>query len=264
MTADCVRALLPAGAAAGPALHLFDGPYVEINGVRRELPEGSRRLVVLVALHGGRVERQAAAEALWPLAAEMRAAGNLRSALWRLRGAGMDLVVADRSTVRLVDGIAVDLRAVGEWAARLIEDRATAADLATGAWRSNGLELLPGWHDDWVVVERERLRQRLLHGLEALSRLLVRARRWAEAVEAALAVVAVDPLRESAQRALVEAHLAEGNVVEARRTYERYARMTARELGVRPGAELTALVNGGSVRMVRETAAECLGRSRAG
>jgi hypothetical protein len=74
---------------------------------------------------------------------------------------------------------------------------------------AEALELLPGWYDDWVLLEREPLRQRVLHGLEALSRHLVRAGRFAEAVEAAMVAVAVEPLRESAQRALVTAHLAE-------------------------------------------------------
>ena len=58
-------------------------------------------------------------------------------------------------------------------------------------------------------------------------------------------VVSADPLRESAQRVLVEAHLAEGNVQEARRAYDLYRRRAVRELRVEPGAELTALLTGG-------------------
>ena len=68
--------------------------------------------------------------------------------------------------------------------------------------------------------------------MEALSRILVAARRHAEAVEVAMTVVGLDPLRESAQRVLVEAHLAEGNVAEARRVYEIYRRTVQRELQV--------------------------------
>jgi hypothetical protein len=35
------------------------------------------------------------------------------------------------------------------------------------------VHLLPGWYDEWVIFDRERLRQRLLHGMESLVRQLV-------------------------------------------------------------------------------------------
>jgi DNA-binding SARP family transcriptional activator len=104
------------------------------------------------------------------------------------------------------------------------------------------MDLLPGWYDDWVIFERERIRQRLLHALEALSQRLVAAGRWADAVEAAISAVSADPLRESANRVLIEAHLAEGNLVEAHRAYERYRDTVRRELGVEPGERLATLV----------------------
>jgi DNA-binding SARP family transcriptional activator len=100
----------------------------------------------------------------------------------------------------------------------------------------------PGWYDDWVLLERERVRQRLLHALEALSRQLAGAGRCAEAVEAAMMAVTAEPLRESAQRVLIQAHLAEGNWVEGRRTLEAYRDVLDRELGVQPDPELAALL----------------------
>lgn len=115
-------------------------------------------------------------------------------------------------------------------------------DLSALKWRTDALDLLPGWYDDWVLLERERVRQRLLHALEALSRQLGRAGRHAEAVESALVAVGAEPLRESAQRALIEAHLAEGNLIEAMRTYDAYRELTRRELGVDPGRELSDLI----------------------
>jgi DNA-binding SARP family transcriptional activator len=61
-------------------------------------------------------------------------------------------------------------------------------------------------------------------------------------VDAAISAVGIDPLRESASRVLIEAHLAEGNWVEARRTYERYRDTVRCELGVEPSEQLTDLV----------------------
>jgi len=223
-------------------LHLFGGPYLTVCGQRREVPEGSKRLLVFVALRRARVERSCAAGTLWPIGGELRAAGNLRSALWRLRRAGIDLIVADKWSLALSDQVVIDLRIMEEWAARLIGGTATRDDLRVMHWHMDALDLLPGWYDDWALMERERIRQRILHALEALSRNLAYQGRWAEAVEAALAAVTAEPLRESAQRTLIEVHLAEGNWIEGRRAFDAYRELLRRELGAEPSAELAGMV----------------------
>ncbi len=225
-----------------PTLHLFGGPRVVHAGRRFEVPEGSKRLLVFVALNGGRVERRHAAGTLWPEGDDYRAAGNLRSALWRLKAAGIDVLDSDKCSLSMREHTVVDLYVLCAWAGRLIDGTATTEDLCALKWRADALDLLPGWYDDWVLIERERIRQRLLHALEALSRRLVKAGRFAEAVESAMVAVGVEPLRESAQRALIEAHLSEGNLVEAMRSYDAYRHLTRRELGVDPSGELSALL----------------------
>jgi len=227
-------------------VHLFGGPYVTVDGQRRAVPEGSKRLLALVALGHGRVGRRYAADMLWPVGGDGRAAGNLRSALWRLRGAGIDVVCCNKWSLGLVAGVRVDARDLGAWADRVIGGRPWPGDLARVHLDTDALDLLPGWYDDWTILERERLRQRLLRALESLSALLSRAGRHADAVESALAAVCAEPLRESAQRALVEAYLAERNWCEARRALDAYRDLLARELGVAPSADLVALVREGS------------------
>ncbi len=224
---------------------LFGGPYVIHNGARLEVPDGSKRLLVFVALSTGRVDRRYAAGSLWPDGTDERAAGNLRSALWRLKCAGIDVVDSDKCTLGMRKGTAVDVGVLGEWAARLVDGSATQNDLCLLNWRWDALDLLPGWYDDWVIFERERIRQRLLHALEALSRRLIEVNRCAEAVDAAISAVSADPLRESANRVLIEAHLAEGNLIEAHRAFERYRDSVRRELGVEPGEQLASLVRVG-------------------
>jgi hypothetical protein len=66
--------------------------------------------------------------------------------------------------------------------------------------------------------------------------------------------IGVEPLRESAQRALVQAHLAESNFIEARRDFLAYRNLVRRELGVEPSRELSALVSW-QQRPGRDTAA---------
>lgn len=232
----------PVDCSPGSRVCLVNGPYVLEEGHRIPVPEGSKRLVVFVALHGGSVDRRYAAGSLWPCGAENRAAGNLRSALWRLRGAGIHCVAADKNRVELTPATAVDITVLYEWAARVIGGTADRADLSVLSWSPDLFELLPGWYDEWVVFERERLRQRFLHALECLSVDLAASGRHAEAVEAALLARNIEPLRESAHRALVAAHLSEGNWVEAQRAYQAYETLAARELGVRPTPALQALV----------------------
>jgi DNA-binding SARP family transcriptional activator len=224
-------------------LCLLGGPYVLRSGRRRSVPEGSKRLLAFVALHGGRVDRRQAAGTLWPDGADERAAGNLRSALWRLKGAGIDLLEADKFLLWLRRDIVTDVHALCDWAARVVEGSATPADMRILSWDPEAADILPGWYDDWVICERERIRQRLLHGLEAVSRALVAIGRTGDAVEAAMNAVRCEPLRESAQQTLIEAHLAEGNYVEALRAFRSYARLVRQELGIGPSAGLTALLH---------------------
>jgi DNA-binding SARP family transcriptional activator len=243
MFMDFVHTLLTREAPEMPlVLHLFGGPFVTCGRRRIEVPEGSKRLLVFVALHRRRIERRYAAGALWPQGDDIRAAGNLRSALWRLNGAGVPVLSADKHALALRSDVLVDVHIVSAWAARLIGGSASRDDLGIMPWGVDALDLLPGWYDDWALLERERMRQRLLHALEALSRTLVQMQRCAEAVEAAMIAVSADPLRESAQRALIEAHLAEGNWVEGRRSFEAYCDVLSRELGTEPGLELASMV----------------------
>src|SRR5579859_1492486 len=173
MSRNLLSSLLTRPDLAGvPAVLLFGGPYVMLNGSRVEVPDGSKRLLVFVALGTGRVDRRYAAGSLWPVGNDERAAGNLRSALWRLKCAGIDLLESDKCSLTLRPGTLVDVRILCEWAARLVDGSATQADLNAVNWRNDVMHLLPGWYDDWVIFERERIRQRLLHALEVLSRRL--------------------------------------------------------------------------------------------
>jgi DNA-binding SARP family transcriptional activator len=221
---------------------LGGGPFVRKNGRRLEIPEGSKRVLVFVTLNGGRVNRRYAAGTLWPLCDDERAAGNLRTALWRLRGAGIDILRADKFMLYLDPEVSVDITQLSTWATQAINGKADELDHAKPPWDQEAFDLLPGWYDDWIIFERERLRQRVLHAMESFARRLIGRGMFAEAVDLAISLVGVEPLRESAQRVLIEAHLAEGNFVEARRTYAAYEELLKVELGVAPSEELAEIV----------------------
>lgn len=240
--AGLLHSLIPRVTSGTAVVHLFGGPYLTVGGLRAEVPDGSKRLVTYVALSSGCVDRRLTAGNLWPDADEPRAAGNLRSALWRLRRAGLDVLECRKSSLALRGGTFVDVDLISQWAGRLIDGTAPPSELLSVDAIRELTDLLPGWYDDWVIFERERLRQKLLHALEALSRRQTLEGHYARAIEAALSALAVDPLRESAARVLIEAHLAEGNLSEARRAYAQFCRTLLRELGVRPGVQLQSLM----------------------
>ncbi len=118
------------------------------------------------------------------------------------------------------------------------------------SWRNgsrHSAELLPGWYDDWVLLERERIRQVLLHATDRATEDSLARGEPETALIVAMAAVAVDPLRESAHRLVVRAHLAEGNVGEARRHVADACQLMIDELGVPPSAALRDLAHSQSV-----------------
>jgi DNA-binding SARP family transcriptional activator len=72
---------------------------------------------------------------------------------------------------------------------------------------------------------------------------LIQAGRGGEALEAGLISVEGEPLRESAHRALIRVHLAEGNAGEAVRQYRLCERLLREHLGVEPSHLTRELLN---------------------
>jgi DNA-binding SARP family transcriptional activator len=94
------------------------------------------------------------------------------------------------------------------------------------------------------VLEQEHTRQLRLHALEEGAHRMAVQGRHAEALELAFEAVRLEPLRESASRAVIAVHLSESNSVDAVRHYEWFRRLLDTELGLRPSAQLTALARG--------------------
>jgi DNA-binding SARP family transcriptional activator len=208
-----------------------------------ELPFSSQRLISLLALHNRALRRLYIAGLLWPDATDARATANLRSTLWRLRRAPYRLVDSSATSLRLAREVIVDTVA--------LEDRATKLIQGTVAIDGDDIhriarvgDLLPDRYDDWLEIERERIRQLRLHALEAICLQLTADRMFGLAIEAGLAVVAGEPLRESAHRCLIQAYLAEGNIGAAIRQFETYRDLMCTELNIDPSTEMKELLAG--------------------
>lgn len=226
--------------AARPAvvLGLLGGWKLVSGGHAIDAPHSVERVTAFLAIAGA-TPRSTVAGRLWPDFTEERAHGNLRSAIWRANRLGPELLREQSGRLSLAAHIEIDIDQ--------LQHAAAAEPMASPGLSVGGItagELLPGWYEDWVLVERERLRQKQLHALEALARRLVAQNKFAEAVDAALAAISAEPLRESAHRVLIEVHLAEGNVGEARRAYQSLRSLLEDELGVEPSEALRSALGG--------------------
>ncbi|MGW3668108.1 AfsR/SARP family transcriptional regulator [Streptomyces sp. NPDC005141] len=202
------------------------------------LPVGAQRLLAFLALCERPQHRSVVAARLWADLSDARSCAALRTALWQTRRGASCLIAGEDSHLHLCPSVNVDVHESVNWT-RLLD----LGDHPVERFPDSlSHDLLLDWPDEWVVIERERFRQIRLHALEALCRRLSEARDHRSAIEAGLSAVAADPLRETAQRVLIEAHIAEGNVSEAVRQYRAYSRLLSVELGVEPTAVLTSLV----------------------
>jgi len=228
-----------AGGTSTPELTLLNGFELRHAGGPVELPHPSQRLIAFLAVHEQALQRAFVAGSLWPDASDARADGSLRSALWRMHGFEPAIVITVGGRVRLHGSVRVDVVGLTEDADSLA---GRSADELLMLARGFEAELLPDWYDDWLVGWRERWRQTRFHALEDVARQLVRAGSFGRAIAVGLAAVSAEPLRESAYRIIIEAHLAEGNVNEAVRQYRSYERVVRDELGIGPSPQITALV----------------------
>jgi DNA-binding SARP family transcriptional activator len=243
--AAVARARLVSHGRASLRLILFDGWRLTRNGGGVHVPVRGQRLVALLALRGPQT-RALVGGTLWPEASEQRAQTSVRAALWALHQQAPGLVEAIGGEIRLASHVLVDVKEFLTHARGMLHlrepsrPRTSSALAPSSGWL--GGELLPGWYDDWVLVERERMHQLRLHALEALTDHLIERGDYAEALEAALTAVAADPLRESAHRLVMRAHLAEGNAAEALRQYERFRVLLRESLGIEPSRQMAELV----------------------
>jgi DNA-binding SARP family transcriptional activator len=228
-------------------LRLLNAFGLNSDGASVSLPMSAQRLVAFVALHNRPLLRPYVAGSLWLDTPDERAAANLRSALWRINRLSRPLIEAAGQQLRLRADVRVDFHDAERLALDEVHNRAEARHEEPDVEPFVG-DLLPDWYEDWVLIERERFRQLRLRALEAVCDRLARAGRLGEALDAGLLSVAGEPLRESAHRALVRVHLADGNAGEAIRQYRLCRRLLHDQLGIEPSERMRELVRGLDVR----------------
>jgi predicted ATPase/DNA-binding SARP family transcriptional activator len=202
-------------------------------------------LAYLVLNIGIAHRREKLAGLLWPEATEANARSYLRKALWKARKflaadtpGGEEYLLADDISIAFnpdahywLDADAVRSEPVE---AMSVEDLIEAVSAYQG-------ELLPGFYEEWVTLEREQLQAVFEHKLQVLLDRLVEEGRWAETVDWGERWIALGSMPEPAYRALMVAHAALGNIAKVAATYERCVQTLREGLAVDPSERTVAL-----------------------
>ena len=182
--------------------------------------------------------RDQLASALWPDRSDADARGQLRRYLYRLRQL---LPAGDWLLTRgehIQWNVAADYWLDVEEFEREIggpPDRLRAAlALYTG-------DLLLDLYEDWIIIEREQLRELYLGGLQRLLDHYRDQRAYDRAITCALQILKREPLRENIVRELMQLRAASGDRNRALADYRQFQQRVIEELGAQPLPETIAL-----------------------
>jgi DNA-binding SARP family transcriptional activator len=227
------------GAIVVAELTLFGGFELRLAGEAVELPgQKDRALLAVLALRPGATQsRDKLAGLLWSERGDPQARDSLKHALTRLRQclapASPPPIVADRQSVRLDPAaFAID---VALFEQHLADGSDDALERAATLYRGDlldGIAVHDPSFEDWLAVERQRLRQA---AEDALSRLMARSMAAGAPDRAAIAarrLLSLDPLREAACRTLMQIDTERSRTAQALKLFETLRDRLHRELGV--------------------------------
>ncbi|HLO14763.1 MAG TPA: tetratricopeptide repeat protein [Anaerolineales bacterium] len=185
--------------------------------------------------------REKLAGMLWPDSLEETARDNLRHALWRMRKA---LETASSTRFLHANDLTISFKESSDYwldAAELekLSEDSSADELIAVLSNYQG-ELLPGFYDEWVVLEREHLYSVFEHYMARLMSLLQGENRWLDILDWAERWIKLGQKPEPAYRALMSAHAAKGDMSKVAATYERCVK-SLKEFGFEPSEQTRAL-----------------------
>jgi predicted ATPase/DNA-binding SARP family transcriptional activator len=195
----------------------------------------------LILNAGTSFRREKLAGQLWPESTEDSARDYLRHALWRIRKA---LQEASSATYLKSDDLTIAFDAsTAYWldvaGVREVSEKAPAEELIEALSSYSG-ELLPGFYDEWVVLERQHLQGIYERKVERLLESLQEAGRWEQVLEWGEKWIALGQKPEAAYRYLMSAHAAKGDLSKVATTYERCVK-SMRDFDLEPSEQTRLL-----------------------
>lgn len=195
----------------------------------------------LVLSAGTSHRREKLAGMLWPDSLEETARDNLRHALWRIRKA---LPPKQKIEYLISDDLSIAFNASAEYwlDASVLEkvgDNVSADELISVLSAYQG-ELLPGFYDEWVLLEREHINSVFEHKMARLMSALQDEKRWLDILDWGERWIKLGQKPEPAYRALMTAHAAKGDMSKVAATYERCVK-SLKEFGIEPSEQTKEL-----------------------
>jgi len=220
-----------------------DARVVGVNTARLQ------SLLAYLVLHAGSPQlRQHVAFLLWPDTSESHARNNLRQFLHQLRQALPEherFLAVNAKTLcwQQDEGQVIDVQRFrdglteAEAAVRRADSKAVRYWLEQALSQYQGA-LLPSCYDEWIMPEREQLRQQCQVAYQKLAKVLEEQRDYAAAVQAAQHMLRLDPLDENTSILLMRLHGLNHDRPGVRRTYQGAVETLRRELDVEPSEAL--------------------------
>jgi DNA-binding SARP family transcriptional activator len=199
-----------------------------------------QRLISALAVRGPSL-RGCLVGLLWPEHPEAKALQSLRVSVHLVLHQVPGLIVNDGAMLSLHDRVDVDLHRMWAQIGALRKEGSVGSDASLlHEWRD--AELLPGWYEDWVLLEQSRLLQDRLRALTLMSRKSLALGDPDTAAEAAEAALEIEPLYESVVLVLIAAESQRGNPGAAMQAYERYRGQLEKDMGLLPSEPVRSLL----------------------
>jgi DNA-binding SARP family transcriptional activator/pimeloyl-ACP methyl ester carboxylesterase len=211
----------------------------------RQIPLRNKKAQALIAylvLSPGLHPREKIASLLWPDSSDEAARQSLRQCVSSLRKdlAALPLA-ADHDMIGLQAAVASDVDELKQALADpTVENLKRAATLYAGHLLG-GSNARSDLYDEWLLIERTRLRTSVLSALQVLLKELIARGARDDAIVLAVRLLAIDPLQEEIDRALMRLYFDQGQTALAIKQYKRCEAVLRQELNIEPDQETKAL-----------------------
>jgi DNA-binding SARP family transcriptional activator/tetratricopeptide (TPR) repeat protein len=226
-------------------LRLLGGFHVRVGcGPPLALPAKAQALLAYLALRPGAGHpREKIAALLWGAASDAQARANLRHTVFTLRKALDETVLQTAGHSLSVESNAVDVDA-GMFEELVADGTPGALERAGELYRGDlleGLVLAEPAFEEWLLAERERLRELAVDALTKLLAHQMREPATQRAIQTAMRLLAFEPLQEAVHRTLMRLYAREDRRAAALKQYQICVAVLQRELGAEPEPETRSL-----------------------
>ena len=220
---------------------------IQRDGIPIKIPSRPTQTLFayLILTAGTAHRREKLAGMLWPDSTDESARDYLRHGLWKIRKS----IEGEPSKSKVVpyifaDDIHVSFNPKAEYSLDVsviknVPDNASSKDLMKALSLYEG-ELLPGFYDEWVGLEREHLRAVFENKMGRLLSQMQDEGCWQDVLKWGEKWISLGQKPEPAYRALMSAHAAKGDMSKVAATYERCVK-SLKEFGFEPSEQTKTL-----------------------